>query len=377
MANELPVVAGTHLAMPGEVLVAADTLVVERLVRREVEGELHVAADTLVVERSIRRDVECAPLYAADAIVGSEGELHVAADTLVVERSIRRDVERAPLFVADVIVGSEGELHVAADTLVVERSIRRDVECAPLYAADAIVGSEGELHVAADTLVVERSVRRDVERAPLFVADALVGSEFELHVAADTLVVERSVRRDVERASLFVPDVCRDPRPLPATAHLASTLPSEGRLSMKWKGIATCLLGAALAVACSSSSSGGGGFASQFCSKVSSCGSSVPLCQGEFSALVLSSSCQQMLENLSCAEIAAPTPPSWWSSCFPPCTTTASACNSDGTVTECSNGTTYTIECAGVCSALSLTYTGTCAMSYGAQTATTPKCWCK
>jgi hypothetical protein len=33
-------------------------------------------------------------------------------------------------------------------------------------------------------------------------------------------------------------------------------------------------------------------------------------------------------------------------------------------------------DCSGICSAESLTYTGTCSTSYDKQTSTTDKCWC-
>ena len=133
----------------------------------------------------------------------------------------------------------------------------------------------------------------------------------------------------------------------------------------------------ASASGCSSSSGGGGGFASQFCSKVSSCGQTVPLCQGAFNALVLSTSCQNMLDALTCADLSAPSPPAWFQSCFPSCSTTSATCNGDGTITECNGSTQYVYECTGVCTTLSLTYTGSCGMSYGGNTSTTDKCWCK
>jgi len=143
------------------------------------------------------------------------------------------------------------------------------------------------------------------------------------------------------------------------------------------------ILFAASALACSSGSSGGGGAtsaaaaASQFCATATSCGQTVSMCQGLFSALLLSESCQQDLENVTCAQLAAPSPPAWWSSCFPPCTGSGSTCNGDSTITICSDDATLLVDCSGVCAAESLTYTGTCATSYGSQTSTTPKCWCQ
>lgn len=144
---------------------------------------------------------------------------------------------------------------------------------------------------------------------------------------------------------------------------------------------AALLLAAGLGSAGGGCSSGGGGgssgsFATQFCAKVSSCGQSLPLCQGAFSALVLSSSCQQMLDGLTCTDLSAPTPPAWFSSCFPSCSTMSSACNGDGTITECDGTFQYVYECTGICTAESLTYTGTCGTSYAGNTSTTAKCWC-
>jgi hypothetical protein len=134
---------------------------------------------------------------------------------------------------------------------------------------------------------------------------------------------------------------------------------------------------AVVTVACSSSSSGGGDFATQFCSKVSSCGGAIAMCQADFSAVVVSPSCQDMLANVSCADLSAATPPAWWTSCFAPCSASSQpTCNGDGTVTTCSEGSTLVLECTGVCSALSLTYTGTCGTSYNGQTSATAKCWC-
>jgi hypothetical protein len=136
------------------------------------------------------------------------------------------------------------------------------------------------------------------------------------------------------------------------------------------------LLSLVVAVSACSSSSSGESFASQFCAKASSCGESIPLCQGAFSAIVVSSSCQDMLVNISCADLSAPAPPAWFTACFPPCTTPSPVCNGDGTITECDSGMTLVVDCAKACSAESLSYAGTCGTSYGSQTSTMAKCWC-
>jgi hypothetical protein len=101
-------------------------------------------------------------------------------------------------------------------------------------------------------------------------------------------------------------------------------------------------------------------------------------CQAEFSAIVLSQSCQSIVLNASCADLSSATLPPDLASCFPPCSTTTDVCNSNGTITTCSGNATYVFECTGVCSAQSKSYTGTCAASYmGHQATNGQSCWCQ
>jgi hypothetical protein len=137
-------------------------------------------------------------------------------------------------------------------------------------------------------------------------------------------------------------------------------------------------LSAAVAACSSSSSSGGGSWASQFCAKVSSCGESLAMCQATFDAVVVSSSCQQMLADISCADLTGPTTPAWVTACFPVCAASSPpACTGNATLTECDQGMTLVLDCSEVCTAEALSYTGTCGTSFGSQTSATVKCWCR
>ncbi len=132
------------------------------------------------------------------------------------------------------------------------------------------------------------------------------------------------------------------------------------------------------AVAACSSSSGGGSWASQFCAKASACGGSIAMCQAVFDAIVVSSSCQQMLADISCADLAASTPPAWFTACFPTCAASSPpACTGNTTLTECEQGMTLVLDCSEVCTAEALSYSGTCGTSFGSQTSATVKCWCR
>jgi len=144
-----------------------------------------------------------------------------------------------------------------------------------------------------------------------------------------------------------------------------------------------------LVAACSSSSSGSSSFPSQICSKITACNVAVTNCEAVFSAVVLSSDCQQQMLGASCSDLTTTPLPASLEPCFPSCTgtmsctgaagVTMSTCNGDGTVTECSNGNSYVYTCSGVCSTESKTYTGTCALTDQGVTSPSgcPSCWCQ
>jgi hypothetical protein len=153
------------------------------------------------------------------------------------------------------------------------------------------------------------------------------------------------------------------------------------------------LVAGVLVAACSGGSSsdtasaGGSGFASQICSKIATCSTAPANCEAAFAALVLSSSCQQTFLSASCADLIAATVPPSLQGCIPTCSgtmscgtgVTSTACNGNGTVTECINGSQYVYSCDGVCAAETKAYSGTCDLTYQGQTSPTscPACWCK
>jgi hypothetical protein len=146
-----------------------------------------------------------------------------------------------------------------------------------------------------------------------------------------------------------------------------------------------------LLAACSSGSgngsAGGSDFASQICTKIGTCSTAPSNCEAAFAALVLSSSCQQEFLSASCADLVAATIPQSLQNCIPSCSGTMScgtgvtnaACNGDGTVTECINGSQYVYSCDGICAAETKAYAGTCSLTYQGKTSPTgcPACWCQ
>ena len=107
------------------------------------------------------------------------------------------------------------------------------------------------------------------------------------------------------------------------------------------------------------------------------CGQTVTNCDAVFAGLVLSASCQSKFLAASCSDLTTTPPPADLEACFPSCSG-GDTCNSNGTITGCSNGLEFVFTCGAICSAESATYSGTCSASYMGQTAQDGEsCWCK
>lgn len=107
-------------------------------------------------------------------------------------------------------------------------------------------------------------------------------------------------------------------------------------------------------------------------------------CELKFRGWIVPAGCVSATQAASCDELVAsfkangslwPTTPSI---CFPPCTDklTATCANDESTYCD-SNGVSTTDDCAAECAGDQMTYTGTCGTSYGGQTSSFAKCWCK
>jgi len=142
-----------------------------------------------------------------------------------------------------------------------------------------------------------------------------------------------------------------------------------------------------LAIACSSTSSGGSGSglqsvdATSTCNRlINECKQAIPQdqCQTTFSVIRVSQACVDKFNSATCDELAQAASGTE-DTCFPPCTAKSTQhCVGDGTINICSNeGRTLVADCAETCKTAGKTYTGTCGLSFGAQTADKDKCWCQ
>ena len=142
---------------------------------------------------------------------------------------------------------------------------------------------------------------------------------------------------------------------------------------------------AVVLVACSGSTEGTGETAKQaidapaFCTKlIDECkdaSSTKAECEKTFSILRVSPACASGFSSAACADVNKP-----GGLCFPSCTGNTQTCNGDGTITTCtSDGRAITLDCAGVCTNSSKTFTGTCSDTYGTQKSQDgrPRCWCE
>jgi hypothetical protein len=100
---------------------------------------------------------------------------------------------------------------------------------------------------------------------------------------------------------------------------------------------------------------------------------SVSECVANFQAVRVTADCAARIKNATCDDVLDVE-----QVCFPPCSD-ANVCNSDGTVTTCSNGHQVTATCSGACTSAGQTYSGTCGTTnpVTGETSTTPQCWCQ
>lgn len=159
---------------------------------------------------------------------------------------------------------------------------------------------------------------------------------------------------------------------------------------MRIVAVSASLAFASVLFACSSSSTGsgaGGGAhgnpvdAPSVCNRlVGECKQPITQaqCEQTFGVLLVSADCQAKFNSATCEEINQ-SGSGFDETCFPDCTAPSTqTCNGDGTITICSDEKrTLVADCAATCKSVSKTYSGTCGKSFGAQTATSDKCWCQ
>lgn len=99
-------------------------------------------------------------------------------------------------------------------------------------------------------------------------------------------------------------------------------------------------------------------------------------CESVFGISRFTPECAADLQSATCADLTASNS-ALYNTCFPPCTGLARSCNSDGTITSCSEGRTHVFDCAGVCAQAGSTYTGQCSTNCGtASPDGQPQCCC-
>ena len=90
--------------------------------------------------------------------------------------------------------------------------------------------------------------------------------------------------------------------------------------------------------------------------------------------------CAQAVVEADCAEHDLDEP-SYTDICFPSCGADSTMCNDDDTITVCSQGSQFRVNCETVCEAQEVpsAYTGTCASEYMDMTSGTGMdvCWCE
>jgi hypothetical protein len=114
-----------------------------------------------------------------------------------------------------------------------------------------------------------------------------------------------------------------------------------------------------------------------FCERaVNECGIAsftVDDCIATYEIALFTESCANRFGTATCDDIGEIE-----ATCFPACSPNPGTCNSDGTVTTCSTGRSYTFSCDGVCNSNGQSWTGTCGVtSPTGETAETVKCWCE
>lgn len=108
---------------------------------------------------------------------------------------------------------------------------------------------------------------------------------------------------------------------------------------------------------------------------INQCGDSSTMtdCIATYETVRVSAECAQKVTAATCSDISA-----LEDLCFPPCTTQQQNCNDDGTITTCTQGSQFTLTCAGICKNSGTTYSGTCGTtSKLGDTSAQPQCWCQ
>lgn len=127
-----------------------------------------------------------------------------------------------------------------------------------------------------------------------------------------------------------------------------------------------------------------------FCTKAVSCGlddsNGVLLtqqsCLKEFEGWLPPATCASQFAAAQCSDIAGGTSVgvALQNLCEPPCSPASTSTCNGAQITECTSaGATVVFDCNGVCAGQLQTYTGTCGVTYNAQTSASgqPVCWCK
>jgi hypothetical protein len=112
------------------------------------------------------------------------------------------------------------------------------------------------------------------------------------------------------------------------------------------------------------------------CDALVKCGMAQKDCAKAFGLVVLSQDCVDAMNQATCAEHAAATPP-YTQTCFPACDGADDSCDGN-LISSCVNGKTLAVECGDLCKSESMTYTGTCGPTYKGQDSESgkPVCWC-
>ena len=103
-----------------------------------------------------------------------------------------------------------------------------------------------------------------------------------------------------------------------------------------------------------------------------------PACRRSFGSLRVTDDCLAALEAAPCSDLSSPSS-AVSRTCFPPCSGALATCNSDGTLTFCSDdGLTRVADCNESCLNDGYTrWTGVCGTTKDGQTAPRAQCWCE